>query len=154
MDREYVQFMGKYVEFCEAMAAAEEKKRKALLKDDIAQVESVLSSQQASLMTLETMEKQRVALQEREGWGDIPFTEILEKLSGQEREEMEGLYHRMSAALQNVKMQNEKAMQIAKLNLRLTNIEHAEQQAGVKSYAADKTVSSEAARGPLFETKI
>ena len=65
---------------CKAMLSFEQEKRQALLSDDLSRLESMIQAQQAAIMKLESLEKQRMEAQENAGYHNLSADAILELL--------------------------------------------------------------------------
>jgi len=105
-----------------AMLEYEQDKRQALLSDDYARLESMIQSQQASIMKLESLEKQRLEAQERAGYHRLNAEEILALLDeGPDKETLSRQVDELKRTLKEIRLQNEKAMEIARANLQIYN---------------------------------
>ena len=72
-------FLEDYADFMEGLSDQEDGKYAALLSFDAHKVDHVISEQQAALMRLDAMEKQREKLQEEAGLGGCSFREIVRR---------------------------------------------------------------------------
>lgn len=116
---EFYNFMDEYTTFFEGVASKEEDKMKALLSNDLENLELVLSEHQSMTMRVEQYEKRRSELQERLGFGNASFCEIIDMFSNEQREELKALYTRFEVAVHNTKHYNGRALEVALMNLRI-----------------------------------
>jgi hypothetical protein len=102
------------------MLEFEQEKRQALLSDDMDRLEAMIQTQQASIMKLESLEKQRLDAQERAGFGNMPAVEILSKMhDGPEKAELTRHVGDLKQTLEDIRFHNEKSLEIARANLNL-----------------------------------
>lgn len=107
---------------CKTMLAFEQEKRQALLSDDLAKLESMIQAQQAAIMKLESLEKQRMEAQEKAGYQYLRADEILALLDeGPDRDALAMQVGELKQTLGDIRYQNEKAMEIARANLQIVN---------------------------------
>lgn len=114
-----MRFMEEYADFFEGLAAKEAEKREALVSNKMPQLEHCLSQQQAAVMQMGNLEKEREALLSKAGLSGKTFREIAESLEGEERTACEAVFSRMEQAVQSIKFSNEKSMAIAQDKLRI-----------------------------------
>lgn len=150
----FLNFMEGYADFIEELSKQEEKKYKALISYDHQQVDHMLADQQAALMKIETMEKQRENFQQEAGFKDMTFKEILTQLEPADRENFQQLFQRVEIAVMDIRFINSKALSFAKLNLKeLGTVIPPEAQGISTSYSPmKKKVQKENIQ--IFETKI
>lgn len=146
----YYRFMMQYADFMEEMAKQEDVKYGALVSNDLPRMEKSIADQQAMLMKLENLERQRISLQEEIGWADKAFREILGELPEDEQDPYTKLFDRISRLLEHIKFGNEKAMSYAKMNLHINELMSRQGEAGAERQGSD----GEEPSGPQFETKI
>jgi len=104
------------------MLEFEQDKRQALLSDDYNRLESMIQAQQAAIMKLESLEKQRVQAQEKAGYHRLNADEIVALLDeGPEREALLEQITELKRTLEEIRQQNDKAMEIARANLQIYN---------------------------------
>ncbi|MCL1848377.1 MAG: flagellar protein FlgN [Clostridiales bacterium] len=107
---------------CKSMLAFEQEKRQALLADDLTRLESMIQAQQAAIMRLESLEKQRMEAQEKAGYQDMRAEEILERMGdGPEKEALARQVGELKQTMEEIRYQNDKAMEIARANLQIVN---------------------------------
>ncbi len=114
-----MRFMEEYTLFFEQLAAQEADKREALVSNKMPQLERCLSQQQAAVMQMGNLEKEREALLAKAGLSGKTFREIAGGLEGEERSACEAVFNRMEQAVQSIKFSNEKSMAIAQDKLRI-----------------------------------
>ena len=88
-------FLEDYADFMEGLSDQEDGKYAALLSFDAHKVDHVISEQQAALMRLDAMEKQREKLQEEAGLGGCSFREIVRRADEEDRDYLHALLMRI-----------------------------------------------------------
>ena len=107
---------------CKTMLTFEQEKRQALLSDDLTRLESMIQAQQAAIMKLESLEKQRMEAQEKAGYHRLSADEILELLDdGPDKDILARQVGELKQTLEEIRYHNEKAMEIARANLQIVN---------------------------------
>jgi flagellar biosynthesis/type III secretory pathway chaperone len=143
---------------CKTMLEFEQEKRQALLADDMDRLEAMLQSQQAAIMKLESLEKQRLAAQERAGYDHMTAAEILAVLQeGPEKQELAQQTAELRETLAGIRYHNEKALEITRANLQMINTlatgqEQKQQQPGI--YRPGQDGGAKWQSGSSFEKKI
>jgi len=142
---------------CKNMLAFEQEKRQALLADDLTRLESMIQAQQAAIMKLESLEKQRMDAQEKAGYHSLNAEEILELLDdGPDKEILTRQVGELKQTLEEIRYQNDKAMEIARTNLQIINTlaTGKEQNDRQGVYRPKQSGGTQWQQGPSFETKI
>ncbi|MDR1193725.1 MAG: flagellar protein FlgN [Peptococcaceae bacterium] len=143
---------------CRVMLDNEREKRQALLSDDIERLESMLQSQQAAIMRLEGLEKRRLDAQAKAGFAAMTAGEILAAMKdGEDKEELRRQVGDMKSALEEIKQNNERALEIARNNLQMMNALNAGQEGRPENqgiYRPGQSGGPEGTTGALFEKKI
>lgn len=144
---------------CQTMLEFEQEKRQALLADDMDRLESMLQSQQAAIMQLESLEKQRLKAQEEAGYKDLSAEEVLEELApGPEKTELTQYITELRQALRDIRFHNEKSLDITRNNLRiLATVASGSNPEGKKEqvvYGRSQGKESTWSGGSSFEKKI
>ncbi len=107
---------------CHAMLEFEQEKRQALLADDMERLEAMIQNQQAAIMKLESLEKQRLEAQEKAGYDRMSADEILKVMpEGPEKEEMAQQVGELRKTLEEIRYHNDKSMEITRANLQIMN---------------------------------
>lgn len=150
----FLDFMGTYANFIEEISGQEDKKYKALISYDSREVDHMIADQQATLMRIDAMEKQREKFQAEAGFEGLAFREILAQLEPADREPFQELFQRAATAIMNIRFINGKALSFAKMNLKeLGTVIPPEAQGVSTSYSPGKK-KVEKENFQLFETKI
>lgn len=119
------------------MLPMEQEKRKALVSDDVPRMEHMMCDQQAAVMKLENLEKERLHLQQEAGFSGLTANEILEKISAADKERLTNCFDELRTAAKELKAYNEKATELAKASLQFW--ENAET---IRTHAASRTTYS------------
>ena len=111
---------GRCVAQTKVMLEFEHEKRQALLSDDLDRLEGMIQAQQAAIMKLESLEKQRMETQEKAGYHKLSAEEILNLLDeGPDKEILAQQTYELKQTLEEIRYQNDKAMEIARANLQI-----------------------------------
>lgn len=116
---EYYDFMLEYTEFFEEIAGKEKEKLSALLSDNLKRIEACLNEHQSIVKRTEQYEKERMALQRQLGLDNKTFKEIIDDCTGEEKEQLLTLHHRLKIAVDSVKYSNKTSLQVAETNLKI-----------------------------------
>jgi len=130
-------FFGEYAAFMEEMESVQKEKLESLLSKDLLRMERSIKSQQAYAMRLDNIENRRIRLQEEAGLGGLSFSELISRAPEESRTELRLLFDRVKKSVSNIKYLNDKASEVANLNLR-----------GAAGAAADE------AKGFRIDTKV
>jgi len=142
---------------CKAMLEFEQEKRQALLTDDLTRLENMIQAQQAAIMKLESLEKQRLEAQEKAGYHRLNADEILALLeNGSDKDELASQVGQLRKTLEEIRYHNAKAMEIARANLQIVNTitTGKEQQAKQGPYRPKQAGMANWQSAPTFEKKI
>ena len=139
------------------MLSFEQEKRQALLSDDLTRLESMIQAQQAAIMKMESLEKQRLEAQEKAGYHNLSASEILALLGDSpDRAILARQISELKLTLEEIRYHNEKAMEIARANLQVVEKMSAgaarNDQQGV--YRPKPSGGADFQGGSSFETKI
>ena len=147
-------FLEDYADFMEGLSDQEDGKYAALLSFDAHKVDHVISEQQAALMRLDAMKKQREKLQEEAGLGGCSFREIVRRADEEDRDYLHALLMRIESAVMDIRFRNAKSTSFARDSLRAfsQNADSPERKV-TGGYTSEKKVV-EGPGSPLFETKI
>lgn len=155
--KSYLVSLHKTIDQCSLMVDLEQQKRQALLSNNINLLENMLQSQQAEMMKLESLEKQRVSMQEAAGFGEMTGSEILAKLAeGPEKEEFSRAFSELKNTAEELKNFNKQALDIAKESLKM----YSRLTPGIETpeknlvYKADHRTGAKWGSGSTFEEKI
>ena len=139
------------------MLSFEIEKRQALLSDDLNRLENMIQAQQAAIMKMDSLEKQRLEAQEKAGFQNLSAVEILDRLDDSpDKAILARQVGELKLTLEEIRYHNEKAMDIARTNLQIveklnTGAAGGEQQ-GV--YRPRSSGGAEFQGGFSFDTKI
>jgi predicted ATP-grasp superfamily ATP-dependent carboligase len=105
---------------CKSMLEYEQEKRQALLSDDMDRLEDMIQAQQAAIMKLESLEKQRLEAQEKAGYHKLSAEEIIALLEdGPDKTELKRQSVELKQTLEEIRVQNDSALEIARMNLQI-----------------------------------
>ena len=107
---------------CKKMLDFETEKRRALLDSDMNNLSTVLQSQQATIMKLESLEKKRISAQEKAGFSDMKAEEIIEKITDEkEKQSFILILNELRTLVEEIQKLNKISIDIAKSNLKIAN---------------------------------
>ena len=107
---------------CKSMLEFEQEKRQALLSDDLDRLEDMIQAQQAAIMKLESLEKQRMEAQAKAGYHSLTAAEIIELLEDSpDRETLERQVNELRQTLEDIRYQNGRSLEIARANIQIIN---------------------------------
>ncbi len=116
----YLEVTRECLEQCMGMLETEKSKRKALLRRDTKELESVISGQQAKIMQLENMERKRLEAQAHAGFGGQTASQMLDAMpEGEEKTQLQQLLAQLRETVQQLKTNNQEALKIAQAELRV-----------------------------------
>ncbi len=107
---------------CKKMLDFETEKRRALLDSDMNNLSTVLQSQQATIMKLESLEKKRISAQEKAGFSDMKAEDIIEKITDEkEKQSFTLILNELRSLVEEIQRLNRISIDIAKSNLKIAN---------------------------------
>lgn len=116
--------MDEFLSSCEKLLNAikelteiEQKKRQILFSHDLESLENLVQKQQASIMLVETLENKRVKIQEDMGLEGKSFSEIIEAINCEYKEEFTSMLFELRDETLKLKELNEISMDIATAEL-------------------------------------
>jgi len=156
ISREYLNLLEEISLLCEAMKDSEKDKRDALLKSDEAALGVVMRDQQAGVMRLESLEKQRAAMQLALGFGTMSAAEMQAQMPEDEKkQQFAALRVRLQNAAEQLKELNRLSIDIAREQLSIIYqvTENTAQAPSSSTYGPGSKPRPAGAR-PLFEEKV
>ena len=116
--RELIQ---QFIELFDRMTPLEQSKLEVVSRNQVALLEDIIKKEQAEIMALRGLDQKRERIQEELGWKDLTFQEILGKLSGEERTDMEQLFDELAARVTTFQSVTESSRTIMEVNLHAIN---------------------------------
>lgn len=134
------------------MLGYEQEKRQALLRDDTARIEQMLQRQQACTMQLETLERQRMMLQDAEGLPNRGEEMLARMPEGTEKERLTQVMKELRTSTQELQELNKNDLEIARTFLQINGgvMPEAAPSRGLDTYQAAKRFGADGG----FEQKI
>lgn len=86
-------------DFFEELTQLENVKLQAIVDNNLKLLEECMSKEQVGIMRLRVLEKRRAEVQKEMGLEGLSFREIVAKLEGEEKAELERMYYELEAAL-------------------------------------------------------
>lgn len=105
------------IEVFRQLTGIEQAKLNAAAGKHVATVEDCITKEQALVLKLRGLERERERRQEAAGYGGMQFRQILETVSEEERAELLPAFHELSAVIQLFQSINDDANRILKTNL-------------------------------------
>lgn len=155
-DKEYFcKFMKEYIEFLDEMIKTQKIQLEAVLSRQVKQVEKSVATFQTYLMKFDSMEKRRIELQHKAGFGDKTFRQIIDSVKDSEKQELQTLFETMEKKISDISYYNSKCQKKVKLDLKVwgSDKENVNNISSVAGYTANKKQIDSNLKSPLFETK-
>ena len=154
---EFLQATDRCTEQLQEMLPLEQEKYQALISDDVLHMEEMVQAQQAAIMKLKNLEAARMDCQQKAGFGHQSADEILESIPQEDRAVFVETFVRLRNSAQELRLCNEKAMEIA----RASALFWQSLDSGIKPPVADKVTygskgnaPAKIGNGALFQIKI
>jgi len=147
---DFFSFMSEYADLFDEVAKKEEQKFKALCSRDLSKLNSILIEHQKTEKMINEYENKRTALNERLGFGDKTFKEIIDGEEGQEKSELLAIYNRLNNSVKTTKLYNEKSLEFAKINLEIIEQIKASKDINSQCYDAKGTTKTSISEKPAF----
>ncbi len=122
MTKELTQFLNCNLELLsllDSMVKIEEEKRRSLLEHDSEKTESTVQAGQALYMQLKNIEEKRMTIGELCGFKDLSITQILERLSDEDKKEFDPVFTKLLHSADLIKQLNSVSMSIVNMELRV-----------------------------------
>ena len=153
----FLDFLIEYLVFFNKMVEVEHQKLDALLSNELPRIEHIISLAQATSKELENMENNRMILQEKAGFGGMTFSEILENLEDEEKEEFSNIFQKLQTCISEVKHYNIKSIDIAKTNIMRINPSNPfsalkNQTTAPNGYTKEQATAQK--KGSILQTKV
>lgn len=111
------EFLEEYLRVFEGILQDEQEKLRNFVSFELDKINESISKQQANEMRVSNIEKRRMDLQKKLGYDGMTFKQIIDTF--EEKKEMQDLYDKINAVVNEVRFYNQKAMDIAKGQLSL-----------------------------------
>lgn len=117
-DREsYQKVISELIEIITELQGIEQRKLEAATKNRISLLQTCMNEEQAATLKFRGVEKKRLDLQEKLGYGTKSFKEILSLLPDEEKGDLPVLYEKLSDALRQFNSINKSAQSMIEVNL-------------------------------------
>jgi len=134
-DREnYQKVVSELIEIVTELQSIEQRKLEAATKNRISLLQTCMNEEQALALKFRGIEKKRLDLQEKLGFGEKSFKEILKCIPDEEKGELPDLYEQLSEALRQFNITNKSAQSMIEVNLH--KIEKALEHADAKTLSS------------------
>lgn len=114
---EFIQATDRCTEQICSMQPLEKEKQKALISWNVNQMEQMVNDQQAAIMQLDNLEKQRIHAQCQAGFSGLSANEILKRAPQPVHDRLAASFQALREAAQKLKLYNKKANEFAKASL-------------------------------------
>lgn len=151
----FYHFMQEYISFLDEMVEVQKTQLEAVLSKQVKQVEKSVATLQTFLMRLDGMEKKRMDLQAKAGYGDMTFSQIIEHTPNDQKQELQAVFEAMEKRVSDISYYNSKSQDKVKLDLQVWDNSSA-QSAGAAAaggYTANKKHVDPLSKTSVFETK-
>ncbi len=153
----YIDAVESCLEQCREMLRLESEKRRVLLTNSGKEIEAVLKNQQAALMKLEVLEKQRMTAQVAQGYDEkATASQILQMMpDGEEKQQLQQLVDQLRECAAELKKQNQSSLELARLDLQLIeSLRGKQQQPVAQSGVYSRTQASKPMQPNKFNSSV
>ena len=124
--KKIITFLDEYIKHYVELLSFENSKLDLIMSGKVSQLSDFLSKEQALAMKGSSLEKKRIALMEKEGLGELTFSETIEKAPEEFKTQLTERKQQLSKYIFEIKRINENAMMavsenLDKINKRLRN---------------------------------
>ncbi len=110
--RQMKEFLKEYADLFEKVLSDEKVKLDGFAHFDLDKMNAAIAQQQANQLEIANVEKRRMQVQKKLGFGEKTLKEIIETY--EDKKEMNELYHRISTAVHDIQYYNQLTMDFAK----------------------------------------
>ena len=110
-------FLEQYAAFLNTMVQNEKEKLAALLSDSLPRIEHAILTAQADTKQMDSLEKKRLALQEKLGCGGYTLRQLADATPLSLRARMDVLCSEVRANVDDIRYHNDKSMNVARTNV-------------------------------------
>jgi hypothetical protein len=114
---ELISFFHEYEKFFSEFKSAEMDKLQAVTSWDLKGIEKSISVQQANQKRMENLESKRQSIQKAFGMEGLTFKEIIGKSTDEYKQELEALFSKTQAHINEIKFLNDKSMNVVASNI-------------------------------------
>ena len=135
--RELIQ---QFIELFDRMTPLEQSKLEVVSRNQVALLEDIIKKEQAEIMALRGLDQKRERLQKELGFPDMTFSEILERVSGDEKTELQKLFEELGSRVRQFRSITESSKTMMEVNLHAINKMVAQKtygSANVRTYEGD-----------------
>jgi hypothetical protein len=146
-------FLNEYAIFLEDMIKVEQEKLSALVTNDLVRIEHSITEQQATAKQFENMERKRLVIQADAGYQDRTFSEIIEAVELEKKDQLQTTFNRIQKAISQIKFLNNKAMDVVKTNVSMQMSVSGQQAQQAYGYSKDQ-IETNSKHISLLEKKV
>lgn len=113
-------FIGEYTALFEEMAQLGRRQLDSIMARELNDVNDCAVSLQTFIKKLDSMEKKRFEIQKQAGFDGLTFSQIIDKLPADEKDDFRQLFDKLSTCISDVNFYNQKSHEQVRADLRLT----------------------------------
>ncbi|MCI8599402.1 MAG: flagellar protein FlgN [Lachnospiraceae bacterium] len=138
---EFTQIIRQLIELFDRMIPLEQKKLEMVSQNQIGFLDDIVKKEQAEVLAMRGLEQKREKAQQKLGFQDLTFQEILERLPEEQRGEQKALFDELSSKVSLFRTITDNSKSIVEVNLHAINKTIAKRANGkTQTYAEDGSV--------------
>lgn len=114
----YYDFMAEYSNFFFQVEGVESNKLKALLSNDLEEIETVMAEYQTCIKKAQQYETNRVKLCEELGFGNMKFAQIAQLFDGEQKRRLVIQNNSLESTVKTISYMNKRSMEIAQMQMK------------------------------------
>lgn len=140
---EFSQIIRQLIELFDRMIPLEQKKLEIVSQNQIVLLDDIVKKEQAEVLAMRGLEQKRERAQEKLGFQNLTFQEILKQLPEEQRSEQKALFDELSSKVTLFQSITDNSRSIVEVNLHAINKAIAEHTNGkTQTYAEDGSVKA------------
>jgi len=116
-DSNLYEFLIGYQNFFVDVLDSEQQKLEILLQNKLKDIEKSIAVKQAEVMKIENLERERMTVQDKCGYKDMTFSQIIDNCSNEYKEKFQEIFNSLDGVISEVKYLNDKSTKILNMNL-------------------------------------
>ena len=117
----FADLIRQFAELFDRLIPLEQEKLDIVKQNQVSALEDIIKREQAEIMTLRGLDQKRERLQKELGFPDMTFSEILERVSGDEKTELQKLFEELGSRVRQFRSITESSKTMMEVNLHAIN---------------------------------
>lgn len=114
---EFTELLHHLLELFDRLIPLEQSKLEAVSQNRVSRLEEIIKREQADILSMRGLDQKRVRIQEKLGWKDLTFREILEQLPPDQRPQIQILFDELSSRVRTFQSVTDSSRSIMEVNL-------------------------------------